>query len=451
MIALEYGVGSTGWMLLVRGANVLAIDVEPNDPRTAELWIDLAQDPSPSLVLDRLASGGLARVPSFALLHLADVTWTAIVRGNARVTLRSDASESVVDGGRSATWSELAVDHAHGWEVAVEATEPTVGAVLPLVQGIVRAGWFRWSADDEDDLESTRFREVGGAASPVAAERPTSVPRRSAAVPAEEETQEEAAPDAEESVPSATAVETPSRSSSDLHDELFGATISRSVESAAVRPTAAPEEPGADDEDSGSDAGTAPTSDSASDPRAGASVDPIGPPDSGEQTMAPFLDPEDADSDGAAGEDDHDGLTIALSELGALRPEPEDASEPVLHAGAPPSSTAPVLRSFAGEVIVLDRPVVIGRSPTVTTPMPPSELPHLVTVPGPTTDVSRNHVHAAVEGGVVVVVDMHSRNGTLVTLPGRSPVRLRPGEPTPIIPGTIIDLGGGATYVVDVP
>jgi hypothetical protein len=53
------------------------------------------------------------------------------------------------------------------------------------------------------------------------------------------------------------------------------------------------------------------------------------------------------------------------------------------------------------------------------------------------------------EGDSVVVTDLHSRNGTLVVLPGKSPQKLRAGEPTVVIVGTVIDFGGGITLTVE--
>ena len=52
------------------------------------------------------------------------------------------------------------------------------------------------------------------------------------------------------------------------------------------------------------------------------------------------------------------------------------------------------------------------------------------------------------EGDSIVVTDLHSRNGTHVILPGKSPQKLRQGEPTAVIVGTVIDLGGGVVFTV---
>jgi len=43
----------------------------------------------------------------------------------------------------------------------------------------------------------------------------------------------------------------------------------------------------------------------------------------------------------------------------------------------------------------------------------------------------------------VFVRDLGSRNGTTVRIPGRPPQKLRVGEPTPVLVGTVIDFGGG--------
>ena len=52
------------------------------------------------------------------------------------------------------------------------------------------------------------------------------------------------------------------------------------------------------------------------------------------------------------------------------------------------------------------------------------------------------------EGETVVVTDLHSRNGTVIVLPGKPPQKLRGGESTSVIVGTVVDLGGGVTLSV---
>jgi hypothetical protein len=87
----------------------------------------------------------------------------------------------------------------------------------------------------------------------------------------------------------------------------------------------------------------------------------------------------------------------------------------------------------------LDPAVVIGRAPNATGDGAASRL---VRLEGD-GDISRNHARVAVEGGTPVVTDLGSRNGTIVRVPGRPAQKLRAGEPTPVLVGTVIDLGGG--------
>ena len=127
-------------------------------------------------------------------------------------------------------------------------------------------------------------------------------------------------------------------------------------------------------------------------------------------------------------------------------------------AGAAPHAPAPqppaqrpaghryVLELPGGESQALTAPVILGRAPSVSN-VPASVLPHLVTLTG--DDISRSHVRVSVEGDTVVVTDLHSRNGTTIAMPGKEAQKLRAGEPTSVIVGTVVDLGGGVTLTVD--
>jgi hypothetical protein len=90
---------------------------------------------------------------------------------------------------------------------------------------------------------------------------------------------------------------------------------------------------------------------------------------------------------------------------------------------------------------------LVGRAPSVSK-VSGDRVPKLITVGSADQDISRNHVQFAVEGDTVVVTDLHSRNGTLIVLPGKPPMKLRQGEPTSVIVGTVVDLGGGVTMTV---
>lgn len=141
--------------------------------------------------------------------------------------------------------------------------------------------------------------------------------------------------------------------------------------------------------------------------------------------------PENGEDEGG----DHDGATVMMTtRRGRLRPPPPPPPPA-------PSSPRPVIVLPDGSHESLEDAIVVGRSPSVAG-VPAGQLPRLVTVTSIDQDISRSHVRIALEGGTVVVTDLHSRNGTVVTGADGATHKLRAGEPTPVIAGASIDLGG---------
>ena len=141
---------------------------------------------------------------------------------------------------------------------------------------------------------------------------------------------------------------------------------------------------------------------------------------------------------------DHDGETISLAEARAMR----GAAEPVPPL-APPRPPAPGrIRVSSGQVVTLDRTVVIGRRPR-STRVSGTDLPHLVAVDSPQQDISRSHVELRVEGDSIVATDLNTTNGSTLLRPGVDPMRLHPGEATVVVPGDVIDLGDGITVAIE--
>ncbi|HUX69566.1 MAG TPA: FHA domain-containing protein [Cellulomonadaceae bacterium] len=106
------------------------------------------------------------------------------------------------------------------------------------------------------------------------------------------------------------------------------------------------------------------------------------------------------------------------------------------------------LRLSTGLVVSLDRAVLLGRAPQVSR-VTNAELPRLVTVASPEQDISRTHAEVRVEADDVLVTDLHSTNGVLLTPYGEPARRLHPGEPTVLRPGGVVDLGEGVTFTVE--
>lgn len=146
--------------------------------------------------------------------------------------------------------------------------------------------------------------------------------------------------------------------------------------------------------------------------------------------------------------DAHDG---AQEPAGNPAEEAQDEAElddtVVLRAVGPVAADGYVLQFADGRVEPCEGTVLVGRAPRAgklafMTP------PHMVTVDNDEHDISRNHVQFTLEGGTPFVTDLGSRNGTLFAAPGQPQHTLTPGQPRPLTPGTVVDLGGGVTVTL---
>ncbi|WP_433862293.1 FHA domain-containing protein [Streptomyces sp. L7] len=100
------------------------------------------------------------------------------------------------------------------------------------------------------------------------------------------------------------------------------------------------------------------------------------------------------------------------------------------------------VRVVPGDIMELDAPIVIGRRPALQR-VESGVAPRLVAVQSPEQEVSSTHVRIEQSGDAVVVTDLRSTNGTVVHRPGRTADRLRPGESTVVLPGTVVEIGDG--------
>ena len=176
----------------------------------------------------------------------------------------------------------------------------------------------------------------------------------------------------------------------------------------------------------------------------------------------PHSAPAAQESPGSAGDevDDHDGSTtfrpahlshstsptvLAVScPLGHLTP-PAAPQCRVCHQRVAPQEPRRVdrptlggLRLPTGEVVPLDRGVVLGRKPAPADGS--SDWPHLVHLPRDHSFVSRQHLEIELDGWDVVARDLDSRGGTTIAPPGREPQRMRPREAYVLEAGTVLDL-----------
>ena len=143
---------------------------------------------------------------------------------------------------------------------------------------------------------------------------------------------------------------------------------------------------------------------------------------------------------------DHDGPTRA----GNWEPTPPGFPG---RPGPPGVLASPVARLVfsSGEVVDVDRVVVVGRAPEARR-FTPTEQPRLVPVPSPHQEISATHLEirpgAGADHGSAVVTDLGSTNGTVLVQPGLPAEDLQPGIAVQLIPGAILDLGDGVTIQV---
>lgn len=398
----RYTAAGDGWLAFITPARQLFVGADLEPAVVDRLWSRLRDERGPAGLLETLTAGGLFSTPPFAFVEAGDGGVSVIVRGDASV--RAGAEQ--VSGAGATTWIERRMP---GGSVGVTLAGRG-GVELPIEAGVVRASAFA-TGSAMPTAPATRAAQAAPAASvaPAAPAAPTTddftpPPAAPAAVepatPSEADEVSEATvtslPDESRAVPAPDAEgESAAEAAGDGYDYLFGDTMYRSVEDAAVRPAEAEEE-----------------------------------------SAAPATAPEV--------EGDHDGSTVLASSITRTGRQRRTRGA----AAAPPPAPSVVVVLPSGTREPLDEPLVLGRSPSVAG-VSAGQLPRLVTITGGDQDISRSHLRVALEGGTVVVTDLHSRNGTTVVMPNGDTQKLRGGEPTPVMVGTRIDLGGGVELTVE--
>lgn len=418
---------SKGWLAFRSAERLLVLGASADDALIGALWSAIETAAGFQAVLDVLTRNGLVATPPFALFDGTSASLRVIVRGAVSATATDASGEHVLSGTGVSTWVERGLTGVSAVEIAVTgATAVPDVPSLPISEGaaLVASLELRFGesagrvSGDEVSIRSRELatRPADGRPAEVAAGRVGRDEGAALSRPGSDGLSPEQ-PTPIEIDPEATVTEAPSAHSdapeatsdipSDGYDYLFGATVFRDVASAAVPERIEPEE--------------------------GAAAEVDGRPDAS-----------------AAG--DHDGHTVLTSDVAKLRAERRSkrgktALQPTLEARSPDAKTI-VLAVSNGTREALDEPILVGRSPSVSQ-VSGGQMPKLVTVGTPDQDISRTHVRFVLEGGTVVVTDLHSRNGTMIVLPGKEPQKLRAGEPTSVILGTVIDLGSGVTLTVE--
>ena len=109
-----------------------------------------------------------------------------------------------------------------------------------------------------------------------------------------------------------------------------------------------------------------------------------------------------------------------------------------------------ILRLSTGDVVRLDRGVIMGRAPQAPPGLPPDLQPHVVRIASPQRDLSRNHVQVVVEGWQVILRDLDTTNGTTVTPPEGTTTRLRAGDPMVLEAGSVVSMADEVSFTYEV-
>jgi hypothetical protein len=108
-----------------------------------------------------------------------------------------------------------------------------------------------------------------------------------------------------------------------------------------------------------------------------------------------------------------------------------------------------VLRLSTGEVVPLDRGVIVGRAPGAPDGFGRDE-PYRIQVPSPDSSISRKHVEVVLEGWTVTVIDLKSTNGTQIVPAEGTPQLLAPGDRRVIEPGWTVRLDERTSFRFEV-
>lgn len=441
-------------------------------------------------------------MPSFALLFWDDANRRLVVRGTGvSAMVGRQAGVETISGGSFVTWNERDVSDCDHVELVVEGAASS-GSVLPIEAGLVEAARLSWRMDQEDAREAFDESEEEPRSEPPDdaphAESPgEGVPESADEVELHRQPAEPPDVSAEverpvvahgmESDADGPSVASPAPPELD-YDFLFQPTEElqrlRARSAQAVPPIAASPEP--ENEPVAFDsvpippatapvavvppqvqaAATPPTTRTGTAPviidevpasRASASRDrSTKTPSPTERPAQPVVE--------VAGDD---GLEEPTVHRAARTPTVAASDAPLVHAIhcehghlVPPHATEcrecggavldedpvtvprPVLGRLCfstGEVVALDRSVVIGRMPKAEG-VSEHQLPHLVAISVEDQEISRSHVAVRLDGWHVRAVDLHSTNGTIVERPGDTPKRLRAGEEAAIFPGCVVRL-----------
>jgi hypothetical protein len=421
---LEYAPPASHAWTVIAHAHVVSILPATTPPELiARLW-SAATTASVSLesYVAAIPLFGRDAVESFAVALIEDVRQgtdrpeariEVVLRGDGIARLDTASGTRTIDARSSQPWYLGEFDDVTSFVLAAKPVADSEvaddAATLPLLSGVVPAGWVRWTPKTPVPAETGELDDTVLGLGTGRREAPAAVPV-----------------DADPAVPAVGGLQ------ADDDDPISGDTVlgSRTASSAPYPGSVGDDDPITGDTVLGSrEASPAPYLDPA-DPVEGATVIPA----RNHGVRGPYPAPAFA-------------ADLADTVLGTARP-PASRPSPAVAGGLENGGERPfrnplyAFRVGRGDAYPLERPAYLGRKPSapriVTGPSP-----RLVSVGSPRQEVSSTHLEIRQEGTTVVVTDLRSTNGTIVSAPGADRLMLRQGQSVVVAPGTRIDIGDG--------
>jgi len=444
-MSARYSPGDIPVVITPRGIVVLAADTSPT--LVSRIWAQVGAGRGLAAVLEALTGAygtSLSAIPPFAVVLAEGDAVRLAVRGDIAVDIEMSTESERVSGTGVTTWSERVLTDVT--RVLVEAAAPTAPADLPIADGVVLAAVVEWSPRDRPITEPVERQTASEDAARTARVQPAAedllspAPAAPVPSPVAAESRDEAEHDAESWSEPPTPRPVPPIASRTASEPSPTPPSPVLIDSAAVLSLA-----DADTLLPAESTFTVRREEGSSDAEPDAPITPV--PAGVEEELSRTVVRGGAPAAGApAVVGDHDGETISLAQAHALRGGDPTTGPPPL---APPRPPAPGrLRVSTGQVVPLNRTVVLGRRPR-STRITGTDLPHLIAVESPQQDISRSHVELRVEGDSIIATDLNTTNGTVLLRSGSDPVRLHPGEGTVVVPGDVLDLGDGITVAVE--
>lgn len=442
------------WVAVGAESGWLLVDIDPSDPIVLQCWSLLRGEAQIDEILDAVLQRGLRAVSNFALMRVSGERRAVVVRGVARAVITTGRGDEQVSAAGIATWREQQLPADANAVLLTAGGDAEEGRLAPLSPGVTLASGIRVALTGTAPAGSAAQREPRSAAAPregtgTVATGPTAKALNATSGPAAPAPPKQAPPEpAAEPAPSAQPTGAPAayppaeRPAAPAPIPWMQQARPPAPQQPVPPPPGAPLAP--------------PPAPAPGAPREEAWTPPPGTP--------PGSNGDSADSTvnraSLSGILDHSGG--AASMVQAVRCQHGHLSPPMavscrvcgfpLMGQAPtsvPRPTLGVLRLSTGDVVPLDRSVVMGRNPKVDGANA-AERPHIVRLPSPGHDISRTHLEIRLDGWHVLLTDLNSVNGTVVTPPWQEPQRLRPNEAVPIEPGTVVSLADEVTFRYEV-